>query len=196
MAFQVAFGTPAMLGLSRPALRRLLGTCRRAPGACGNSPCGTAPGRRRGRRMGRLASGQTARAMVSGDDSWISSGPTTAALCNAYGFHDVDIAARLEGGYANDLFRIAVDGQAVVLRVKHPLVVEADIAWEHRLMRLLADRLPEVAAPIPTRGHGTVVRLGDRVGWLMPFIEGTPADPGRERHRLAAARAGTTAPSR
>jgi len=33
-----------------------------------------------------------------------------------------------------------------------------------------------------------MVRLGDRAGWLIPFIDGAPADPVCEAHRRAAAR--------
>jgi Ser/Thr protein kinase RdoA (MazF antagonist) len=115
-------------------------------------------------------------------------GVIAAALRGAYGFDEAAVGERLEGGYANDLFRVVADGELYVLRIKHPPAIEDDIAWEHRLVRLLSVRLPEVAAPIPAREGDTIVRFGDRVGWLMPFIDGTPAEPGREEHRAAAAR--------
>jgi Ser/Thr protein kinase RdoA (MazF antagonist) len=95
----------------------------------------------------------------------------------------------LEGGYANDLFRVMADGRTLVLRIKRPPIHQDDIAWEHRLMRLLSSRLPEVAAPIPGRDRDTLIVIGDRVGWLMPFLDGAPADASRQRHRAAAARA-------
>jgi Ser/Thr protein kinase RdoA (MazF antagonist) len=48
-----------------------------------------------------------------------------------------------------------------VLRIKHPPIDEDDIAWEHRLMRWLAERLPTVVAPVHS---ASAVLLGDRVG--------------------------------
>jgi Ser/Thr protein kinase RdoA (MazF antagonist) len=72
-------------------------------------------------------------------------------LSEAYGFAAVTVGERLTGGYANDLFRVVADGAELVLRIKHPPVVEDDIAWEHRLIQRLSDRLDEVAAPLVTR---------------------------------------------
>src|SRR3712207_1822587 len=97
----------------------------------------------------------------------------------AYGFQDVTVGERLEGGYANDLFRVVADGSSLVLRVKHPPVEEDDIAWEHNLTRALADRLPEVSAPLATLDGATFIPFEDRVGWLVPFVDGVPADPAR-----------------
>jgi homoserine kinase type II len=55
-------------------------------------------------------------------------------------------------------------------------------------MRMLSERLPQVAAPVVTRARRTVVNFGDRVGWLIPFVDGRPADATREQHRAASAR--------
>jgi Ser/Thr protein kinase RdoA (MazF antagonist) len=107
-----------------------------------------------------------------------------ALLRDVYGFEEVAVGERLEGGYANDLRRALGDGVTYVLRIKHPPVDEDDIAWEHRLVRWLSERLPVVVAPV---AGDRVLRLGDRVGWLIPFIDGAPADPEREAHRRAAA---------
>jgi Ser/Thr protein kinase RdoA (MazF antagonist) len=109
------------------------------------------------------------------------------ALRDAFGFDDVVIGERLQGGYANDLFRVVADGRDLVLRIKHPPVVAEDIAWEHRLVRLLSERLPEVDAPLRARDGATVVGVGDRVGWLLPFVDGAPADVAQEEERAAAA---------
>jgi Ser/Thr protein kinase RdoA (MazF antagonist) len=106
-----------------------------------------------------------------------------ALLRDAHGFEQVAVGERLEGGYANDLWRIRGDGATYVLRIKHPPIDEPDIGWEHRLAGWLSKRLSVVVAPID---GGRMVRLGDRVGWLIPFIDGTPADPLCEAHRRAA----------
>jgi Ser/Thr protein kinase RdoA (MazF antagonist) len=127
--------------------------------------------------------------MVSGQEPCGWSGAAERALRRAFGFAEVRVVARLQGGYANDVFRVRADGEPVVLRVKRPPVIEADVAFEHRLLRMLAPRLPEVAQPIAARDGETMIRIGDRLGWLMPFHDGEPATPGREPHRLAAAHA-------
>jgi Ser/Thr protein kinase RdoA (MazF antagonist) len=113
----------------------------------------------------------------------------TAALRERYGFREAAVVERLDGGYANDVFRVRGDGADLVLHVKHPPVVEADVAWEHGLVALLAERLPEVQAPLPTTTGATAFPVEDRLAWLTPFLDGAPADPAREAHRTAAARA-------
>ena len=116
--------------------------------------------------------------------------PDTAAVVRThYGFTDVTIGERLEGGYANDVFRVLADGEPFVLRVQPPPVDEADVAWEHRLTCALAAELDAVFAPVATRDGSTAVRLGERCAWLVPFADGDPADPAREPHRRAAAAA-------
>jgi Ser/Thr protein kinase RdoA (MazF antagonist) len=110
-------------------------------------------------------------------------------LRKRFGFEEVVVGERMEGGYANDLFRLEADGRSLVLRLMHPPVDADDIAWEHRLVRLLAKRMPEVHAPIATPAGETIVPFGDRLGWLVPFVGAEPADPGRPVHRVEAARA-------
>jgi Ser/Thr protein kinase RdoA (MazF antagonist) len=108
--------------------------------------------------------------------------PDAAALLrDAYGFGEVRVGERLEGGFANDLYRVVADGDALVLRIKRPPVDEGEVAWEHRLVRALSERLAEVAGPRPARDGSTFVRLEDRVGWLVPFVDAAPADPGPSR---------------
>jgi len=109
------------------------------------------------------------------------------ALRRHYGFTDVTIGKRLEGGFANDVFRVSADGAELVLRVKRPPVDGADIAWEHGLLARLAERLDEVQAPLGGRDGGTSFAWGDRAAWLLPFVRGEPADAGREADRLASA---------
>jgi Ser/Thr protein kinase RdoA (MazF antagonist) len=112
-----------------------------------------------------------------------------AQLRVSYGFTDVAIGERLEGGYANDLYRVVADENAFVLRVKYPPAQPDDIAWEHRVQGMLARCLDEVQAPLVGADGSTYVRIGDRIAWLVPFVAGEQADPAREQHRVAAARA-------
>lgn len=104
-----------------------------------------------------------------------------------YGFADVTIGERLEGGFANDVFRVGADGAEYVLRVKHPPVDREDVAWEHRLLALLSERLDEVQAPLAGRDGRTSFAWEDRAAWLLPFVAGAPADAGRAADRLASA---------
>jgi Ser/Thr protein kinase RdoA (MazF antagonist) len=114
-------------------------------------------------------------------------GPARVAsrLRDAYGFDDVVIGNRLQGGYANDLFRIEADGRALVLRIMHPPALEGDIAWEHCSTRTLSERLREVSAPLAARGGATFVDVERRVAWLTPFVDGSPANAACERRRPA-----------
>jgi Ser/Thr protein kinase RdoA (MazF antagonist) len=114
---------------------------------------------------------------------------TERRLAETYGFEVVEVGERLSGGYANDLYRVRADGADLVLRVKRPPAHEEDVAWEHELIRGLARALPEVQAPLETHGGDTSFALEDRRAWLIPFVEGRPADETREEHRLAAAAA-------
>jgi Ser/Thr protein kinase RdoA (MazF antagonist) len=116
-------------------------------------------------------------------------GQLAARLREAFGFADVAIGERLSGGYANDLLRVSADGRSLVLRIKHPPVIAEDLAWEHALTRALSERLPEVQAPLPARDGATWFAVDDRRAWLVPYVDAAPADPAREPHRTAAARA-------
>ena len=107
-------------------------------------------------------------------------------IAAAYGFQRVELGERLEGGYANDLLRVDADGRALVARVKHPPVDEADLAWEHALVGRLAERLPEVLPPLATTDGRTWITVREDVVALMAFVDAAPADPA---HRGAAAEA-------
>jgi Ser/Thr protein kinase RdoA (MazF antagonist) len=70
-----------------------------------------------------------------------------------------------------------------------PPVDEPGLAWEHAALAGLAQHLPFVHVPEPSAAGTTWIRIGERHAWVMPLVDGAPADPGREPHRLAAARA-------
>jgi Ser/Thr protein kinase RdoA (MazF antagonist) len=112
-----------------------------------------------------------------------------SALRARYGFEGVDVGERLEGGFANDLFRVVADGQVFVLRIMYSDVIEEDVVWQHRVVRSLADRLSEVQAPVAALNGETFFTLEGRAAWLIPFVDGTPADAARRDHRRQAASA-------
>jgi hypothetical protein len=71
-----------------------------------------------------------------------------AVVAERYGMHPPLSARRLTGGYANDVF--VLEGLDLVLHHKHPSADLDSLSWEHRLLRLLADRVPEVPSRCPT----------------------------------------------
>jgi len=84
---------------------------------------------------------------------------------------------------------VQAGGRAWVLRLAPGPVDEADLAWEHDVVRRLAERLPQVCAPVRGRDGATWFRVGDRAATLLPLLPGAPADPRRPAHRDAAAEA-------
>jgi Ser/Thr protein kinase RdoA (MazF antagonist) len=109
------------------------------------------------------------------------------ALTERYGFRRVEVRGRLAGGYTNDLFVVQADGDAVVARVQRRPVDVESLAWEHRLVRLLAERVPEVVTPLAAADGSTFFRHGDDTVALLPYVEGAPAEPGRDASAAAAA---------
>jgi len=116
-----------------------------------------------------------------------SAGPLVDALVERYGFEHLVLRERLSGGYANDLVLAQAPGRRVVVRVKHPPFGLDEVQWEHRLVSLIAPRLPEVPAPLPARDGSPFFRHYGAAVWVLPHVDGRPADPSDERHRLQAA---------
>jgi Ser/Thr protein kinase RdoA (MazF antagonist) len=93
----------------------------------------------------------------------------------------------LAGGWANDIFLLEGAVGRVVARLKHPPSDERSIRWEHDLVARLSPVVPEVVAPFFAHDGATFFLYeGDAVS-IVPFVEGAPADRGREEHRRAAA---------
>ncbi len=101
------------------------------------------------------------------------------------------VVTRLEGGYQNDVFRVATEAGTFVLRVCVPETSGASVAWEHRLLAALdGGRTPRA---IPTRHGASAVEFehasSPRVCWLTRYLEGSPLSATSAADRLAAARA-------
>jgi homoserine kinase type II len=105
-----------------------------------------------------------------------------------YALGSVDEVERLTGGYANDVFSLRAGRSSVVLRMKYPPIDPASIRWEHDVLRLLADRVAEVPAPVPARDGTTFFRHGRFAVWLLPHLPGGPARGDDREHANAAAR--------
>ena len=102
-----------------------------------------------------------------------------AVVSEHYGMHAPISARRLTGGYANDVFLL--EGLDLVLHLKHPPADLDSLSWEHRLLGMLGDRLPEVPSPLPERNGSTFFLHDKQPVWLMPFRPGSPARPSDRR---------------
>jgi Ser/Thr protein kinase RdoA (MazF antagonist) len=132
-----------------------------------------------------VASGNTS--VVTAKPSSVPSVPDglVPAIERRYGTGPLVLERRLSGGFANDVFLAHTASRAVVVRVKHPPISAASIAWEHRLVETLAPELPAVTAPLPARDGTTFFLHGPFAVWLLPHVAGRP---GRPADSLAAAR--------
>jgi Ser/Thr protein kinase RdoA (MazF antagonist) len=96
--------------------------------------------------------------------------------------------AALEGGWANDVFLLVGRRERFVLRHKHPPSDPASVAWEHDVLARIAPVVPATVAPLVARDGSTFFLFDDDAVWLMPAIDGEPADRERDAHRIAAGR--------
>ncbi len=87
----------------------------------------------------------------------------------------------LAGGYQNEVWRTG----EVVIRVGR--AAPESVAWEHRLIAFLAQRVGEVVAPLASRDGSTFLAWDGRVVSVWPYVDGTPARRRHEPHALAAA---------
>ena len=108
------------------------------------------------------------------------------ALAARYGLRDLVLGERLAGGYANLVHRLESSAGTFALRLEIA-PSPAGIAWEHRVVTALAERVPEIPPPLPALDGATWFPHRELGVWLLPFVDGTPADPADERHRLEAA---------
>ena len=124
-----------------------------------------------------VASGNTS--VVTAKSSSVPSVPDglVPAIERRYGIGRLVLERRLSGGFANDVFLAHAGSRAVVVRVKHPPVSAASVAWEHRLVATLAPELPEIPAPLPARDGTTFFAHGPFAVWLLPHADGGPARP-------------------
>jgi Ser/Thr protein kinase RdoA (MazF antagonist) len=100
---------------------------------------------------------------------------------------DATNAARLDGGYDKDVFRIDADGEPYALRVYQREVPADAVASELALLAPFAAQLDEVPNTIPTRDGALFAVEGGRIAVLTPFVEGQTPDRRNPQHRRAAA---------
>jgi Ser/Thr protein kinase RdoA (MazF antagonist) len=109
------------------------------------------------------------------------------ALEERYGLEGLEAGERLAGGYANDIFRLDGSSGPLVVRLQHPPLQLERLGWEHDVVRRLAERMPEVPAPLAAR-DGRTFFVHDRFAvWLLPFVHGAPGGNGARAERVEAA---------
>ncbi len=93
-----------------------------------------------------------------------------------YSFDAVTVQ-RLQGGYANDVFRLDAAGRTAVLHLKHPPLDQDSINWEHRLLATLSTHLPQALPSLPAVDGSTWFWFRGRPVWIVPWAPGGPAGP-------------------
>src|SRR5215210_862290 len=94
----------------------------------------------------------------------------------------------LAGGWANDVYVVEGDAGRAVLRLKHPPSDPESIRWEHDVVARVAETVPEVVVPLRAHDGSTFFLFGGDAAWLVPHVDGAPADGDRDEQRVAAAR--------
>jgi Ser/Thr protein kinase RdoA (MazF antagonist) len=97
-------------------------------------------------------------------------------------------ARRLSGGYECDVWRLASEQAAVVVRISPSWRTVAELAWTHELMRFAEPIVPEVVAPLVAGDGATLFVHQQHPVALFPFVAGHPLDRERASLRDAAAR--------
>lgn len=108
---------------------------------------------------------------------------TAALLAARYTLRSEGSPERLTGGYANDVVRFG----EVVVRTSPPGTSEVELAYEHGLIQRLADRVPEVNAPLVGDDGSTFISLDGRLVSVFPFVPGRRGDRRSDRQRESAA---------
>lgn len=107
----------------------------------------------------------------------------------AWGLEGADVTP-LSGGTANRNYLVTLDDRRYFLRHRSPRYIEpAQIVFDHALMRHLASRAVPGPNPISSLDGGTIVRVGEAVYELHPFLSGEPVTRENVEHLRMAARA-------
>jgi Ser/Thr protein kinase RdoA (MazF antagonist) len=111
-----------------------------------------------------------------------------AELERRYALGPIEGVERLTGGYANDVYSLRSGESSVVLRIKYPPIHPTSIRWEHDVLRLLANRVPEIPAPLAARDGTTFFRHRRFAASVLPYLPGGPARADDADHAKEAAR--------
>lgn len=110
-----------------------------------------------------------------------------AALEENYAIGRIHDIVALTGGEWNKVFRLSCDKGAFALRISHPTNTLPALAYEHRLLQFMNQRISEVPAPITTDGGATYLHCDGVLVTLFPFMPGRMLNDGNERECIMAA---------
>ncbi|MEZ4865835.1 MAG: phosphotransferase [Caldilineaceae bacterium] len=108
------------------------------------------------------------------------------ALQTCYDLDTIIDVTTLTGGEWKTLLRIDTAAASYVASISHPTTPVESLAYEHRLLRYLHARLPQVPAPLVAQDGSTYFVEQGRIVCLLPLMPGVMAE-GDQIH-LAAAR--------
>jgi len=104
-------------------------------------------------------------------------------------YHMTGAAVEPRPGYMSDVALVEAAGQRWVLKVHHRRGTDGDrLAETHRFVEFLARQGYPAPPPQPAASGRTLVDASGPLCALLPFVEGTPFEPGRRDQLLPAAR--------
>lgn len=111
-----------------------------------------------------------------------------SAIEGHYSVGSIQNTDTLAGGEWNQVFRVDCDKSSFVLRISHSTNTVASLAYEHRLLQFINQRVPEVPAPIMTHDGSTYLQHNGLLITLFPFMPGRMLNNDKEAECMMAAR--------
>ena len=108
-------------------------------------------------------------------------------LRRRYGI-DAEVGESLGGGYECDVFALASDAGALVVRVSPPWRTLGELAWAYELAAHAARTVPQAVAPLAARDGSRVFSFDSRPVALFPRVPGRTLDRDDPGERDEAAR--------
>jgi Ser/Thr protein kinase RdoA (MazF antagonist) len=109
-------------------------------------------------------------------------------LEECYPIGSIQTVDTLTGGEWNQVFRLHCDQGASALRISHPTNTAASLAYEHRLLQFMSQRVHEVPPPIVTHDGSTYLQHDGVLITLFPFMLGRMLHDDDEAECMMAAR--------
>jgi Ser/Thr protein kinase RdoA (MazF antagonist) len=111
-----------------------------------------------------------------------------AVLKNQYPIGVIQKVFSLSGGKWNQVFCLNCEQGNFVVKISHHTTTLEDIVYEHKLMKFMNHRIPEVLAPITTEKGTTYLCYNGLLIMLFPLMPGQMLNRDREEECIAAAR--------
>ena len=104
-----------------------------------------------------------------------------------YGIENINSISKLEGGYWNRVFKLETERGEFILRICNPRAKPENVVFQHKLMRFMNARIPEVPLPINEKDGATFFVHDNRVISLLSFMRGEMASRKNSEHQTSAA---------